>query len=236
MHIYIYTYTYIYACVYTSTFCRTLWQKRDVLECVALTRNSRRETIDEICAYDTHTHPHTDRDRQRQTRRDTYVRKQHSFELSKKEKKRLQCPSLASPCHAGRRTIFLRSKMERFSLKQNSSQHIPMNLKCILLLNYLFLWSGFINPPLQSVVDQCFSQNLHGSFRKREKKRERQSPHLESRDSSSIFELRWVRSIWWDYWIYSNITWKTKDMSSEEICVKKNCSSFGLKKQSCGWR
>ena len=38
-----------------------------------------------------------------------------------------------------------------------------------ILLNYLFLWSAFINPlqSLQSVVDQCFCQNLHGSFRKR---------------------------------------------------------------------
>jgi len=39
----------------------------------------------------------------------------------------------------------------------------------------LALWSGFINPPLQSLVNQCFSQIFEQLFSKKIHKK--QSPH-----------------------------------------------------------
>ena len=145
-YVYIYIYTYIYACVYTSTFCRTLLaKKRCAGVCGAYPQLAEGDNRCDLRVWHTHTpaHRHADRDRQRQTRIDTYVRDNiplscrqltlpkmalcHNQQKAgqalltlKKGGKRLQCASLASPCHAGRRTIFVRSQMQRFSLKQNS--------------------------------------------------------------------------------------------------------------------
>jgi len=37
--------------------------------------------------------------------------------------------------------------------------------------------------------------------------------------------FKWVRSIWWDYWVYFNITWNTKKNSIRKI---ENRYIFGL--------
>jgi len=37
-------------------------------------------------------------------------------------------------------------------------------IEYILLLNWVFLWSGFINSPLQSLVNQRFSQTYERLF------------------------------------------------------------------------
>jgi len=60
------------------------------------------------------------------------------------------------------------AEIERFFLKQITSTEISINLKYSLLLNYLFLWSGFINLPLQSSsqVNQCFSRTFERLFSK----------------------------------------------------------------------
>ena len=71
------------------------------------------------------------------------------------------------------------------------------------------LWSGFINPPLQSLVNQCFLQTFERLFSK--KKTERRSLWLNCNEMPKIWRenpLKWVVSISRDYWVYFDITWK----------------------------
>jgi len=87
----------------------------------------------------------------------------------------------------------------------------------------LALWSGFINPPLQSLVNQCFSQLFEQLFSN--ENHEKYSPHLNLGVSLRFFEPTWILPlpIWWEYLNYSNITWKTK-----EISIKFFENSFGF--------
>jgi len=72
----------------------------------------------------------------------------------------------------------------------------------------LVLWSGFINPPLQSLVNQCFSQISEQLFSK--KIHEKYSPHSNLGIFLRLFEPIWVSPIWQEYLNYSNITSKIK--------------------------
>ena len=95
--------------------------------------------------------------------------------------------------------------------------HSPKNFSefclpnSVSLCSFLGLWSGFINPPLQSLVNQYFSQIFERLFSK--KKHERESPRgwgvVKCREFERKNLLKWVVSISRDYWICFEITWKS---------------------------
>ena len=73
--------------------------------------------------------------------------------------------------YTGRLTVFrVREKEGNFKTKE-----ISINIKHSSLLNYLLLWSGFINPPLQPLVYNYFPLTFERLFLK--KNPAKQSPH-----------------------------------------------------------
>jgi len=56
----------------------------------------------------------------------------------------------------------------------------------------------------QQISKASFFQMFERFFSK--KKRVKLSPCFKSRDCLSFLELKWVQSIWPDYWIYYNTT------------------------------
>jgi len=83
--------------------------------------------------------------------------------------------------HACRRTVFRGRKSNTLLPKQISSKEISKSA-------VLVLWSGCINPQLQSSVNQFFSQTFEQLFSK--KKREKQSPNTKSLDFTLFLELK----------------------------------------------
>ena len=84
----------------------------------------------------------------------------------------------------------------------------------VLLCSFLGLWSGFINPPLQSLVNQYFSQTFERLF-SRKKTLQEKPPRLRCINAEKLRNksLKWVVSISRDYWIYFDITWKSSKKS-----------------------
>jgi len=78
-----------------------------------------------------------------------------------------------------------------------------------ILWNFLFLWSGFINPPLQFLIKQDFPQIFERLFSK--KNREKNPPHQSQEVPLRFFSLN--EFIRWHYVNYSNITDQTKEIS-----------------------
>jgi len=89
-----------------------------------------------------------------------------------------------------------------------ASTPITSGTHTVLLYSILGLWSGFINPPLQSLVNPYFSQSFERLFSK--KKHERKSPQgwgvVKCREFERKNPLKWVVSILRDYWINFDIT------------------------------
>jgi len=87
----------------------------------------------------------------------------------------------------------------------------------VTLCSFLGLRSGFINPPLQSLVTQHVSQIFQRLFSK--KKSERKSPRgsgvVKCREFESKNLLKWVVPISQKYQVYFEITWKSSN--SEEV-------------------
>jgi len=123
--------------------------------------------------------------------------------------------SLLGP-NAGRRTVFWGRKSNDFFLKQISTTNLD---KSQLHLTSELLISKEWIPPLQSLVNQYFSQTFVRLYSRKNVQSE--DPMSNLGIFPSFLELKWVWSTWLDYWIYSNITWNTKEMCFEEICFKK---------------
>ena len=102
-----------------------------------------------------------------------------------------------------------------------------INLKYSLLLNYSYIWSGFKNLLLQSLVNQHFSQTFECLFSK--KKRGKHSPcfdhgifryvFLSSNETDQFDDMVWIL----------NITYQTMDFFRSQI----PSGFFGLQKQLC---
>jgi len=80
----------------------------------------------------------------------------------------------------------------------------------VLLCSFLGLWSRFIHPPLQSLVNQYFSQKFERLFPKNSS--ERKSPRgwdvVKCREFERKNVLTWVASVSRDYWVYFESTWR----------------------------
>jgi len=112
--------------------------------------------------------------------------------------------------HAGSKNVFRNRRSNDLSW----SKILEWNLNTLRL-------NVIINPPLQSLVNLTL-KHLNGSCRNR-KIWEARLPCQNLGIFLRCFELNRVRSIWWDYLIYSKIAWNSKQISFEEICFEKNC-------------
>jgi len=111
--------------------------------------------------------------------------------------------------HASRRIKFAQ---EKGTILRNCSWEFFL-LDSVLLCLFLGLWSGYANLPLQSLVNQCFSQTLERLVTKQ--KREGESPWGWSAVKCREFvmkwtrsiSLKWTRSISQDYWVHLDMPW-----------------------------
>jgi len=98
---------------------------------------------------------------------------------------------------------FSRPKIEGFFQKEFPKRIWKVSFTCT--------GSGIMNPPCQSLVNQCFSKQFEQLFS--EKNHEKKSPHFNFGILLRFFEPICVPCIWREYLNYSNITWKTKENS-----------------------
>jgi hypothetical protein len=98
--------------------------------------------------------------------------------------------------------VYIRNAGRRIKFARESRLDSPNFFSELLFPNSHSsgLWSGFINPPLQSLFNQCLIQTFDGSFRKRNL--EGEAPKVKCSKMPRIWRknpLKWVSSISRDY-------------------------------------
>jgi len=127
---------------------------------------------------------------------------------------------------------FVRSKIERFFRKQISSKETSISLKHCLFLKYSFL-ERIHKSPTWIFSQLTFSSIIWTALFEKETWKAKPSIKISGFPFVSWAQMSSIH--WWDYWIYSNATRNTKEMSFKKICFRKNHSIFGLDTAKRTW-